>query len=265
MGKVDPPDDDDAAFNSAFDEREMRRLTSEIGPIFRQHGMGTVEESEVVRAERRRVKELIERDQAARRREELRQIAQAQVESGEMRNVLDTIMEPTPEWRNHGDNMPYTPRQPEGTVRVVRTVRRVQSPQVRRIWLKGKIDEDQYRACIWYRAIHEAAGLVARCKTSKFDNMPGSGVALFGHLPATEREAAARKAYREVWIVLGDSGRFFEAVVIDDLPVVEKASAVSKQARAKAYRRFSAACDKVLCYIEAIEVDVANISVRRDG
>src|SRR3546814_13976993 len=71
----------------------------------------------------------------------------------------DLVEEPTPEWLEKGDVRRFTPKQPDGTVRVIRTVRRDYGSVITRMYANGILDDDEFQACAWYRRMHEIAGM----------------------------------------------------------------------------------------------------------
>lgn len=158
-----PGDDEDEPFIRAWEDREMRDLTRELGPIFRQHGVGGVDRG-YARAERQRVTVLLGNDRAYRAQETMRVEALLQVESGEYANARDSVSGPTPEQfaqaeRAGGGFRRFTPRLPNGTVRTVTAYRRKDLPQVQRMVLNGTIDGNGFRDCLWYRNLFESTGL----------------------------------------------------------------------------------------------------------
>ncbi|WP_370034043.1 hypothetical protein, partial [Qipengyuania mesophila] len=105
--------------------------------------------------EEERVAALLERDALDREQERRRAIAVAQVESGEFANLDDTVVPPTPEQLEKGQFIPYTPRGENGTVRSVRTVRRLLISQIAYLYSHGVLDDDTFAACRWYKDRYE--------------------------------------------------------------------------------------------------------------
>lgn len=217
-------------------------------------------------SEAERVRNLLARTKRERERERARQDAINRIAAGEIASAADAEIEPTDEWFQHGPSRTYTPRQDENSTRVVRTVRRVQQPYIALLFAKDKINEDQLRVCIWYRMMRIAGGIEARVKIAQYENVVAVGEKLFGNLPRTEREALARKRYRDAERALGRSGaEFFNRSVIDDKPLLRSAKSVSKAARRRVYLRFSRLCDVLLEHCERTGVELSKVDPERDS
>lgn len=245
--------DDEAEFIEAYDHREEDRILSDILLTFERHGLGYDDNP--------RVTVLIERDRRDRIDDQLRDIATIEVDSGIYINLADIVVPPTPEWLSKGDYETYTPRQPDKTVRSVRTVRRVLTPIIARLWKAGKIDDDMARACLWYRITHEMAGIEGRWSTSRWrgpDDIPApSGVNMqAGHMPMTTAEADARLALRKAQKRIPTSQlKFFEKIVIDDIPLSRAARfARCRNERALPLFRNSAECVALFCERAGIDL-----------
>jgi hypothetical protein len=178
------------------------------------------------RREQARVKALIARDKADRMKEIERAAAEIKVREGLVVTAHETVMEPTPEWFQHGDAEAFTPELPDGTVRELKTVRRVRVPIVARLNTRGHIDADELKACLWYRMVHEHAGLQGRYSISRYQNTPPSGAVssrqagFAGHIPMTEYEAQARRYFREArQAITPHYLAFFDKVVLHDTPI----------------------------------------------
>jgi len=261
-------DDADERFLNAFDRREEREITRSLGPIFRRHGHGMAPDTSrsVQRAEQQRVAGLISRDQADRNIEMIRHEAEQRVLSGDLKSSQDTVIAPTPEWERMGESRPYYAKTVDGSVRAIRTVRRVQTSIVARLHNQGKLSDDQLVACIWYADCHERAGISGRYKASNFSGMPGSpsGVSLSQH-PAARHlgELEARRALRSV-----QSGmetrvlRIFEYVVIHNLPL-RRAARAAVTDNSAIYRKFIEGCDCIIARCEATGVDLDEFGKRR--
>ncbi|MFC4255397.1 hypothetical protein GRI97_08160 [Altererythrobacter xixiisoli] len=209
--------------------------------------------------ERRRVFDMLARDKADRAREVARREAEQQVASGSFANLADTVIEPTPEWMAKGDTVPFTPKQPDGTVRVVRSVRRVVTPIVIRMWRAGRLGDDQARACIWYRECHDIAGLVGRFSSTQLsDNSGGSdrrSVGFAGHIPITSWEANARRMYREAKAQLpAEYIKFFEIIVLEDV-AIGLATRFARCRNARAIGIFRQLADKIAVFCETNDID----------
>ena len=195
-----------------------------------------VSSAEAKRREQARVKALIERDKADQMREIERAAAEIKVREGLIVTAHETVIDPTPEWFQHGDSEAFTPELPDGTVRELKTVRRVLVPIVLRMLHAGKIENDQYRALVWYRECYERAGLLGSIPSVQI------GREVFGGGPDrvlfTEMQQDAQRQLREVKAEIPKHMvKFFEAVVIRDVPVT-RASRFIRRKPAKALTDF---------------------------
>lgn len=204
----------------AIDKAQDDRLAQEIGPILLGHGHGKVEQPATFLAEQERVKALIESDLSYRARESVRLAAEIKLseDPGHTASLLDAVVEPTPEWLRQGESMPFTPKQPDGTVRVVTTRRRVVTGQCLRAFRAGRMTDEQYRACAWYQAIYERSGLEGAVRSADMAREV-RGQAVSGYT-FTDAQLDAQRAYRAArasmpprWV------KFFELVVLNDTAV----------------------------------------------
>jgi hypothetical protein len=250
---------EDEALADALDRAQDDRMAEVIGPILWKHGHGRVPEPEATRANRERVEAMLERDKADRIRERDRRLAELEVSHDNFINLSDTVIEPTPEWLEKGEVRPYTPKQPDGTARVVRTVRRLSLPRVLMMHQAGNLSDDHLAACIWYRSQFEEAGLQGRVKSSLLSlagnvGGGGGGDGQFP-MPLHEREAIARQLYRGARANLtAFYVRFFEAVALRDVPI----SRAARFARCRAERaplRFRDCCNQVIEYMDKNEIE----------
>jgi hypothetical protein len=188
------------------------------------------------RREQARVKAIIARDKADRMKEIERAAAEIKVRQGLVVSAHETVIEPTPEWFLRGDSQSYTPELENGTVREIKTVRRVRVPIILRMLHKGTLDNDQYRALHWYSECYEMAGLHGSIPIAQV------GKEVFGGGPDrvlfTESQQAAQKMLRTARKdVPRHQIKFFEAVVIGNIPV-RRASRFVRSRRDKALRIF---------------------------
>lgn len=206
-------------FEDRFDQREAARINSDIDVLIARCAS---------EPEAERVAAIIDRDKADRIAEQDRKLATIEVKRGVFVNLADTVMPPTPEWLAKGEVRSFTPRLiGEGgrteTVKTVKTVRRLEMSTVTRLHLRGKLTEEELWACVWFREIHERAGLSGRYKSSHLSlagNVGGGGGGAQHPMAQHEFEAEARLAYRAARKSLTSFYvRFFEAVVIGDVPV----------------------------------------------
>lgn len=243
----------------AIDRAQDDRLAVELGSIFREHGHGTVAEPQSFADERARVEAIIARDRADTARDAARELAQIEVRDGVFVNLDNAVDEPTPEWLAKGDARPYTPRQPDGTVRQVRTMRRVMVHVTDRMFIAGKLSEEHRDVCAWYRSRHEAAGLEGRYKTSHISltgNTGGGGG--MGQAPVAMHafEAQAREEFRAARNALTPFYvRFFDAVVLHDVPV-RRAARFARCHFSKVAIRLRSCCEEILAWTEANRVNL---------
>jgi hypothetical protein len=118
-----------------------------------------------IRAETKRVADMLARDKADAAAEQFRREAEVEFEAGKPVMMADAVVPPTREQLASGELVPYTPRQPDGTVREVRTHRRIQVYQAHRMLLWGVIDHGGYADCKWYAALYETTGLAGAIKS----------------------------------------------------------------------------------------------------
>lgn len=173
--------------DEAFDQREAQGLAS------RERVSGV---RKIMASERGRVKEIHARDQADRDQERHRSEAQQRVEQGDVSSLPDATIGPTAEWLQHGDVGSVITKQPENTVRVIKTVKRHKAQPARKQMLAGTIDYEGYMACCWYEDLHEETGLGGAVRSTDFTKeiRGGSG----DTIPITEKQAEARETFRFV-------------------------------------------------------------------
>ena len=211
-----------------------------------------VSSAEAKRRESARVKALIERDRQDRMREIERAAAEIEMASGKSAFVKETVIEPTPEWFQHGDSEDFTPEVPDKTAIVMKTKRRVQTPIIKRMWAAGKLDIDQYRALAWYADCYERAGLHGSIPSVQI------GKEVFGGGPDrvlfTEAQQEAQRTLRMLRdVITPHRVRFFEAVVIDNVPVA-RASRFIRTTRNNQLKLFKIEAQKVT--VEAIRLGI---------
>ena len=262
--------EEDAALAAAIDAAQDDRLADELGPIFWAHGHGGVVEPKAMRENRERVEALIERDKADRIRERDRKAAELEVGRGNFVNLADTVVEPTPEWQERVAHRGYTPKQPDGTVRSVKTVRRVITPVVARMHKAGKINDDHLRSCLWYRKMFDEACLDGRYSGSRY--MAGADFGASsrtihggagGHIPMTLHEAYARQMFRAARKSIKDRHvKYFDSVVINDVAIA-RAVRFARCRNSRAVALFREIADNLVEFCEANEVDL--LGIERDG
>lgn len=213
------------------------------------------------REEASRVKALIERDRADRIREADRRRAEIELANGSFVNIADSVIEPTPEWMAKGDVATYRPKQPDGTVREVKTVRRKSGSVLVGMHLEGRINEDHFVACMWYRSVYEQAGVDGRYKSSHISltGNTGGGGGMGQHPMALhQREAEAREMYRLAKMEINP--RFlpvFEYVVIEGY-TLRAASVKAKRDNSRLIANFTLAAQRVFDFCERKGLDLSS-------
>jgi len=250
----------EADFIEHFENVAVQRICDEIGKPFVDAGLVGVVEPAAVAAERERVEALIERDRVDRIAEVDRKAAELEVSKGLTVNIGDAVIEPTPEWKAQGDFRTFTPRLEDRTVRTVKAYRRVSVPMVLRFWNKGKINDDQLRACIWYRDAWEQAGLIGRFKSSHISltgNTGGGGGMGQAPMAIQQREAEARDAFRQATAAIAPVlVKMFQSIVLHDVPLV-RARRFIRCRNGGEFHRFLAACQDLVNHIESNSIEVA--------
>lgn len=188
-----------------------------------------------------RVAALIKRDKKDRSRDRDRKAADMEVAEGRFVNLSDTVVEPTPEWLEKGDVTTFVPKQPKGTTKVIRTVKRMKAAMVMRLFFQGKITEDQMRACMWYRDQYEIAGLMGRVKSNHLSltgNTGGGGGMGQAPMALHAREAEARELFRSARDAITPFYlKFFDSIVIHDIPP-SRAARFARCRNDRAFARF---------------------------
>lgn len=254
----------------AREEAEARRLADALerhdetefiirfGPAFIAGGHCLFEPR---RDESERVEVILRRDRTDRLIEIDRQVAGAEVTEGVYFNLSDVVISPTPEWLAKHETAVFVPKQPDDTVRVIKTVRVVRTPVIARLWRAGKISDEIGRACLWYRETHEIAGLNGSMSFSSWcgpDHIRdgASGAMAAGHMPKTMREAEARQEFRQAVIAIDPFYReFFDQIVIHDVSL-RHAARFAKCANDKVLRRFLDAAEDLLDHLEARQIEL---------
>lgn len=146
------------------------------------------------RREQQRVKAMIERDKQDRMREIERAAAEIKVREGLVVTAHETVMEPTPEWFQHGDSETFTPELPDGTVRDIKSVRRKsQSPWLRMVEA-GQITPEIFAAAQSIAYVHERIARTGGMKTgslqARVDQCKSSGELIIERLSDVHDEMA---------------------------------------------------------------------------
>lgn len=136
---------------------------------------------------------------------------------GNLSGVFDTILGPTPEQMSHGVFEPYQADTLENTVVSITTLRRQLIPQVIRLLYRGLIDHDQLKVVTWYRNTYDQTGLTGNIPST--DYMKEVFASPDQRLPFSQSQCEAQDEIRFVRAKMdGTKIRFFDAVVLDDLP-----------------------------------------------
>lgn len=201
-------------------------------------------------------------------READRQAAELKVREGVSVNLADLAIPPTPEWERQGEAVNYTVKTEGQNVQVVTTRRRVITPVAVRLCRDGKITDDQYLACRWYRIVWEQAGLLGRYKTSSISLSSGtSGGGGMGQHPMArhENEAVARLQFR---LVRGKINRrflpVFDFVVLEDCSL-RVAAGRAKSDNSRLLPRFRDAAQAVSDFIYSEKIDLGGMVELKEG
>jgi len=252
---------DERKLADAFEAQAMKRLSGEMAPIFVSHGVGLVDRSAEA-AERRRVQVLIGRDKADRAVEQDRKMAEMELAEGVFVNLADTVVAPTAEWLAKHETVPFTPKQPDQTARVIRTVRAVKTPIVDRLHRRGKLTDDQRAVCDWYRDQFEAARLNGKFKSSALSLVGNVGGSMPNTMPVTsDLEMGARRAIRAARAAVTPPRllKLLDAVVLKNLPV-SRAWHQSQCPKHNVEGRLREAVQQLVDYCERAGVDLRNAS-----
>lgn len=253
---------DETRLADAFEAYSLKRLGGEIAPHFSRHGVVFAEVAGSIERradEVRRARLLVVQDRAERAADQRRKLAEMEVSEGNFVNLLETVVEPTPEWLAHFETTSFTAEQLDGTVRTVATVRRVRADAALRLWHNGKIGDLQFAACLWYRDRHEEAGLIGRYKTSRLDPMAGGGAGgglAQAPMARHQGEAVAREEFRRAQGAIPKRFlRFFEAVVIEDASL-RKAGRKMRCRNGRELAKFREASTALVDHLEEVGVDL---------
>lgn len=216
-------EDEDEPFIRAWEEREEREFVNrDLGPIFREHGIGRVDRT-YQRAEQQRVATILLRDRAYQASEQYREEAMLEVAAGKTVRMRDAADAPTTEQIERAKHdgagyARYTPRLENGTSATVKGYRRRDLPQVQRMVLAGVIDGQGLRDCIWYRNLVESAGLTGNIGSVDY----GREVFMAPHSRSafTDRQVEQQDTLRAVRTLVGPMHlALLNLVVIDDVPI----------------------------------------------
>lgn len=166
--------------------------------------------------ERIRVESIIANDRVDRRRERRRKDALLEVQAGNFAALDDAVIGPTPEQEAKAPFVGYTAEKVEGTVRDVRTVRRLMPDRLVQLHSRGVLDDDLFVACTWYRSRWQEAGLTGAPKVARYSMAGSGGQTRTDLLPQTEAAWEAWHLYRFAKDGIPDDVRgLFELVALD--------------------------------------------------
>lgn len=242
-----------------FDAVEARRLDAELTRAFVANGVGRVEP--IGTEDRTRVGEIIAHERLERETERRRGLAEVQASNGDFTNFADTVLPPTAEWLAKHETRTFTPRQPDGTVRVIRTVRRVNNTIIHKMHTSGNLTDDQFEACRWYTERHAAASLDGRYKSSNISFTSGtSGGCGDGQTPMALylHEAQARVEFRAAREKIPAFYlKFFEAIVLGDIPM-RRAVRFARCRTEKGPVRFRECCGVLAAHLAAVKAKMVS-------
>lgn len=249
---------EEARLADAVEREAMKRLAGELAKTMTSHGVGVVS-NDAARVERERVAALVRQDQRDRAKDQSQRLADVEVSEGIYVNLSDTVIEPTPEWLDKADTVPFRPKQPKDTVREIVTVRRVSKPIVLRLCNAGKITDEQARACLRYQGDYEVASLDGRWSTTRFNpsGVSGGGAGAGGHMAMTEWEAEARERFRAARAAVTPFYlRFLDAVVIDEVPL-RRASRFARCRSERTIHRFRQVAQELVDHYVGCGIDLS--------
>lgn len=246
-------------FEERYEEKRIQEMVDQYGPMLRAIGEGFPYVPPLNQAQR--VDALVASDRSYRIAEDLRERALLEVREGVFVNLADTVVSPTPEWLAKNDTQTFVPKQPDGTVRTIKTVRRVLTPVVVRMANAGKLRDEHLFACLWYRDQYEIGALDGRVKTSSFSDAPGGGGDGSGQHPMArnDTEAEARLMLRKALEHMDREHckiRLFHEVVAKDNGV-RTAARIARVDNARAMRLFRVACDSLTRFCSSMKIDAA--------
>lgn len=233
-------------------ELALARARAESGrsyPALQDPVQSVREAQKAQRTERRRARHLALKDRDARSRDLARKAAQLEVKRGVYVHLDEAVETPTEEWLAKGDVTSFTPKQLPGTIRTIKSVRRVLRTQIEFAYLTSRLSDEQFAAACWFREIYEQAGMEGRWPTVQLGRISTSGGGLGqSPMPMHECEAYCRDHYRRVMLWIDPLyHEFWEAVVIHSISM-RAAARLAKCRNNKIFKRLSDICDTVLAY-----------------
>jgi hypothetical protein len=206
-------------------------------------------------SEAERVASILARDAADREAEAARAEAERNLRLGVPANTAALIVPPTPEWVAKGDAIPYRPRHDGQWASLsdgATTMRRVLTPIVDRLYRAGKLTDEQWSACVWYRKTYDQAGLEGSMPGTDFLKEVWTAPQSRG-MNFTEEQVAAQDQLRQARAMIPSAWvKYFEAVVLHDIPVKRAARAHKTRFRheVECLRDCASAVSKYLTILE---------------
>lgn len=206
--------DSDEGFAEAFDRREEARIKSSIDVSYIKARQ---------KSEKKRVANLITRDQADRYADSLRKASDIEFADGKRVDLSEISDGPTPEQMVQAELdglgfSKFVPRLREGTVKTQIAFRRRAVPQAFKMMRSGVIDFEGYAACEWMRDLYEATGLSGTIPSTQYDKevfAPPQSRAMFA-----DWQVDKQNEYR--WLRQQIRPRYMallEAMVLHDMPI----------------------------------------------
>lgn len=179
--------------------------------------------------EANRVADILARDAEYAEAERARAAATIELADGLTVNVVDTVVPPTPEWLAKAPTRTVYVGGEKWTDRAshepVKTVRRVVTSYPERMFLAGKLNERQLKACIWYQNQYEYSGFTGTVRTANLEPRIPTGNR--GQLPFTPAQMDAQDELNNARLVIPTRLRaLFERVVISDVSLTRAAKEV---------------------------------------
>lgn len=219
------------------------------------------------RAEERRVREILRRDREEYGKDIARAAAEIEFDKGKTVTIVDIAIEPTPEWKDKGPYETFTPRLEDGTVKTVKGHRRIFGSVPQALFMRGRIREDHYHACIWYAVQWELSGQDGRVKTNHLSltgNVGGGGGAGQSPMALHAREAEARQAFRAARAAIPEHLlKMFELVALKNLSI-NRASRFVRCRNGNAVPKLIEACMALVAHLEATKTEFAPTDPGRD-
>jgi hypothetical protein len=170
-----------------------------------------------------RLASIFGRDRVDHFAEQRRRRALLEVEAGGFSNLDDIPIPPTPEQLEKFSYAPFTADKIEGTVRSMRTVRRVGPERIEQLHRRGILDDDTFVGAKWYRAHWERSGLDVSIQAAQYGDRI-VGVQCYGAMPRTEHQAISRDYYRSANMAISIEFRAtFDCVTLLDMTLNDAA------------------------------------------